>query len=85
VQSRNLSNFEKSVLLTLIGSVIQPNKVRNWWDTVTATTGGNVALYPGPHVGLGLRLVVMSCVGEYGVYRTCSSLTLCNVVTLCCL
>ena len=85
VQSRNLSNFEKSVLLTLIGGVIQPNKVHSWWDTVTSTTGGNVASYPGPYAGLGLRLVVMSSVGEYGVYRTCSSLTLCNVVTQCCL
>ena len=52
VQSRNLSNFEKSVLLTLIGSVIQPNKVHSWWDTVTSTTGGNVASYPGPYAGL---------------------------------
>ena len=27
VESRNLCEFEKSVLVTLIGSVIQPNKV----------------------------------------------------------
>ena len=27
VQSRSLCDFEKNVLLTLIGSVIQPNKV----------------------------------------------------------
>ena len=30
VQSRNLSDFEKSVILTLIGTVIQPNKVQSW-------------------------------------------------------
>ena len=41
VQSRNLCDFEKNVLLTLIGSVIQPNKVRVHlvctysWDNLT--------------------------------------------------
>ena len=40
VQSRNLSDFEKSVLLTLIGSVIQPNKVHSWARLKVTDTQG---------------------------------------------
>lgn len=32
IESRNLSTFEKNVLLSLIGSVLQPNKFNNTGD-----------------------------------------------------
>ena len=38
VASRGLSSFEKNLLLTLIGSIIQPNKINNCGDINPYTT-----------------------------------------------